>query len=103
MYDSSSTLENWLREFKNFAPTISVVPYYAGKEERPQLRQELLETQASTRKDGHGWEVLVTTYNLAQGDERDRKFFKRIEWDVRIMTTTPFTFELIYGYLDMRI
>ncbi|KAF7973709.1 hypothetical protein HWV62_14392 [Athelia sp. TMB] len=77
----SSTLENWLREFKNFAPTISVVPYYAGKEERPRLRQELLETLASTRRDGNGWEVLITTYNLAQGDERDRKFFKRIEWD----------------------
>lgn len=30
-----------------------------------------------------GWEVLITTYNLAQGDEKDRKFFRRIPWDVR--------------------
>jgi SWI/SNF-related matrix-associated actin-dependent regulator of chromatin subfamily A containing DEAD/H box 1 len=81
---SSSTLENWLREFKQFAPDISVVAYYASKEERPRLRQDLLESQASTSKKGVGWEVLVTTYNLAQGDDRDRKFFRRIEWDVRI-------------------
>lgn len=62
--------------------------YYAGKEERPRLRQDLLESQASTNKKGVGWEVLVTTYNLAQGDDRDRKFFRRIEWDVRISDPT---------------
>ena len=56
--------------------------YYAGKEERPILRQTLLETQRSTSKNGEGWEVLITTYNLAQGDDRDRKFFRRVEWDV---------------------
>ena len=56
--------------------------YYAGKEERPVLRQTLLETQRSNCKSDEGWEVLVTTYNLAQGDDRDRKFFRKIEWDV---------------------
>jgi SWI/SNF-related matrix-associated actin-dependent regulator 1 of chromatin subfamily A len=85
---SSSTLENWLREFKQFAPDISVVAYYAGKEDRPRLRQDLLESQASTSKTGTGWEVLVTTYNLAQGDDRDRKFFRRVEWDVRTADST---------------
>lgn len=85
---SSSTLENWLREFKQFAPDILVVAYYAGKEERPRLRQDLLESQASTSKTGAGWEVLVTTYNLAQGDDRDRKFFRRVEWDVRVANLT---------------
>lgn len=80
----ASTLENWLREFQQFAPGISVTAYYAGKEERPQLRQDLLSTQASTSRKGDGWEVLVTTYALAQGDERDRKFFRRVEWDVCI-------------------
>ena len=77
----SSTLENWIREFKRFAPNISVVAYYAGKEERPRLRQQLLDTQRAD--DRNGWEVLVTTYNLAQGDERDRKFFRKIDWEVR--------------------
>ncbi|EDQ99523.1 SNF2 family DNA-dependent ATPase [Laccaria bicolor S238N-H82] len=71
----SSTLENWCREFARFAPSISVQTYYAGKEERSMLRQTLTDTQRL------GWEVLITTYNLAQGDDRDRKFFRRIDWN----------------------
>lgn len=76
----SSTLENWLREFKRFAPNIAVRAYYADKNNRSALRQELHETQR--RRDDDGWEVLVTTYNLAQGDEKDRKFFRKMEWEV---------------------
>ncbi|GJE95475.1 ATP-dependent helicase [Phanerochaete sordida] len=76
----SSTLENWLREFQRFAPSINVRAYYAGKDERPFLRQELWDTQKKKANDD-GWEILITTYNLAQGDEKDRKFFRRVEWD----------------------
>ncbi|KAG1732213.1 SNF2 family N-terminal domain-containing protein [Suillus paluster] len=77
----SSTLENWCREFARFAPSISVQTFYAGKEERANLRQMLIDTQRGSSKNGTGWEVLITTYNLAQGDDRDRKFFRKIEWD----------------------
>ncbi|KAG9316574.1 hypothetical protein JVU11DRAFT_2627 [Chiua virens] len=77
----SSTLENWCREFARFAPSISIQTYYAGKEERPTLRQTLLDTQCRHSKNENGWEVLITTYNLAQGDDKDRRFFRRIEWD----------------------
>jgi SWI/SNF-related matrix-associated actin-dependent regulator of chromatin subfamily A containing DEAD/H box 1 len=98
--DRSSTLENWCREFTRFAPTISVQTYYAGKEERPVLRQTLLETQRSTSKSGEGWEVLITTYNLAQGDDRDRKFFRKIEWDVSYAITTSL---IIDTYIDLDI
>ncbi|KAK7053332.1 DNA-dependent ATPase fun30 [Paramarasmius palmivorus] len=76
----SSTLENWCREFARFAPAVSVQTYYAGKEERVQLRQTLLDSIGQKRDDGKGWDVLITTYNLAQSDG-DRKFFRRIEWD----------------------
>ncbi|KAG5735121.1 hypothetical protein E4T56_gene20447 [Termitomyces sp. T112] len=77
----SSTLENWCREFARFAPSIAVQTYYAGKEERAELRQTLYDTQLCKTASDDGWEVLITTYNLAQGDERDRKFFRRIDWD----------------------
>ncbi|KAH8080258.1 SNF2 family N-terminal domain-containing protein [Cristinia sonorae] len=79
----SSTLENWVREFTRFAPNISIQTYYAGKEERPALRQTLRDTQRASGVED-GWEVLLTTYNLAQGDEYDRKFFKRIDWNVSV-------------------
>lgn len=82
----SSTLENWCREFARFAPSIAVQTYYAGKEERAELRQTLYDTQRCKSVTDDGWEVLITTYNLAQGDERDRKFFRRIDWDVSCMS-----------------
>lgn len=50
------------------------------------LRQTLLDTTRTKVKDG--WEVLITTYALAQGDERDRKFFKKIPWEVRASSWT---------------
>jgi SWI/SNF-related matrix-associated actin-dependent regulator 1 of chromatin subfamily A len=77
----SSTLENWCREFARFAPSISVQTFYAGKEERANLRQMLIDTRRGSSKNGTGWEVLITTYNLAQGDDKDRKFFRKMEWD----------------------
>ncbi|KAF5370655.1 hypothetical protein D9758_001994 [Tetrapyrgos nigripes] len=76
----SSTLENWCREFARFAPSLSVQTYYAGKNDRVHLRQTLLETRRAKSQNDDGWDVLITTYNLAQGDG-DRKFFRRIEWD----------------------
>jgi len=81
-YCRSSTLENWCREFAKFAPSIVVQTYYADKTERPLLRQNLLDTQKCGSKTSDGWEVLITTYNLAQGDDRDRKFFRKVDWDV---------------------
>ncbi|KIM40085.1 hypothetical protein M413DRAFT_28618 [Hebeloma cylindrosporum] len=77
----SSTLENWCREFAKFAPSIAVQTYYADKTVRPLLRQKLVDTQRCRNKRSDGWEVLITTYNLAQGDDRDRKFFRKIDWD----------------------
>ncbi|PBK81943.1 hypothetical protein ARMGADRAFT_1002146 [Armillaria gallica] len=75
----SSTLENWVREFTRFAPSIKVQTYYGSKDERVHLRQNLLDTRPHKNTDD-GWNVLITTYNLAQGDG-DRKFFRRIDWD----------------------
>lgn len=81
IHHSSSTLENWCREFQKFAGVnINVETYYADKNDRPRLR-DMLNNNVVTKKAG-GWNVLITTYNLAQGDDHDRKFFRRIEWDV---------------------
>lgn len=79
---SASTLENWCREFAKFASSVSIQVYYGGKNERVELRQSLLDSRrCKLGNDENGWDVLITTYNLAQGDS-DRKFFRRVEWDV---------------------
>ncbi|KAF5321430.1 hypothetical protein D9619_001754 [Psilocybe cf. subviscida] len=77
----SSTLENWCREFEKFAPSLNIQTYYADKNDRPLLRQSLIDSQRCNTGEPDHWEVLITTYNLAQGDEKDRKFFKKIDWD----------------------
>lgn len=82
----SSTLENWLREFDRFAPSINVQAYYGSQKEREGLRFELR---------NKAWDVLVTTYNLAQGDERDRKFFRKFEWIVRLLLVSSLGTNLI--------
>lgn len=69
----SSTLENWLREFHKFCPSLVVQAYYGLQAEREDLRYELAETQ---------YDVLVTTYNLATGAPADFKFLKHQNFDM---------------------
>lgn len=72
---SPSTLENWVREFDRFAPELNVQTYYGTQNERSELRHELYDAP---------FDVLVTTYNFAGGNEHDRKFFKKMKWEVRV-------------------
>lgn len=69
----SSTLENWLREFQKFCPSLVVQAYYGSQAEREDLRYELQEMQ---------YDVLVTTYNLATGQPPDFKFLKSQHFDM---------------------
>ncbi|KAG9006776.1 hypothetical protein FRB94_000460 [Tulasnella sp. JGI-2019a] len=69
-----STLENWVREFQRFAPDIDVRTYYGSQNDRVELRYELASSDE--------WDVVLTTYNFAAGNEHDRKFFKKTEWEV---------------------
>lgn len=69
----SSTLENWLREFKKFCPDLVVQAYYGSQAEREELRYELQEMH---------YDVLVTTYNLATGSLADFKFLRRQHFDM---------------------
>ncbi|MCJ1242950.1 hypothetical protein MMC30_000146 [Trapelia coarctata] len=66
-----STLENWLREFQTFCPTLHVMPYYAGLKERPGIRDGIL---ASDERPN----VIVTTYGIAKVKE-DNKFLRKLK------------------------
>ncbi|RCK65871.1 ATP-dependent helicase FUN30 [Candida viswanathii] len=63
----ASTIENWLREFNKFCPSLRVRAYYGAMAEREQLRFDLEMDE---------FDVLVTTYNLACGGHADAKFLK---------------------------
>ncbi|TGZ81889.1 hypothetical protein EX30DRAFT_318508 [Ascodesmis nigricans] len=70
----SSTLENWLREFNTFCPTLKVEPYYGTQKDRQIIRQTLQKSK--------DWNVLVTTYQIACGDKFDRSFLKNMRFNV---------------------
>jgi SWI/SNF-related matrix-associated actin-dependent regulator 1 of chromatin subfamily A len=57
-----STLENWLREFQYFAPSLSVRPYYGKQDERGLL-------QAQIEADMDSIDVVVTTYDMASSSK----------------------------------
>ncbi|KAG8746654.1 hypothetical protein FRC10_004257 [Ceratobasidium sp. 414] len=85
----SSTLENWAREFAKFAPSIRVATYYGSQKDRAGFREEYKRAMRRAERMGFdkdevdpGWDVLITTYQLAQGAEPDRKFLsKSVKWE----------------------
>ncbi|KAI8350074.1 SNF2 family N-terminal domain-containing protein [Mortierella sp. GBAus27b] len=65
----ASTLSNWLREFEKFCPMLRVKSYYGSQAEREELRDQLEEDRS--------YNVLVTTYAMATGNNSERKFLNR--------------------------
>ncbi|OXV07594.1 hypothetical protein Egran_04641 [Elaphomyces granulatus] len=70
----SSTLENWLREFKNFCPMLSVMPYYAGQAERAQIRDTIEQNRDNIN-------VVITTYTIAKA-KVDAHFLRHLNFCV---------------------
>ncbi|MCJ1311147.1 hypothetical protein MMC25_004817 [Agyrium rufum] len=66
-----STLENWLREFKIFCPTLNVVPYYGKLNERAEARENIEYNRESIN-------VIVTTYSMAKQRD-DNKFLRKLK------------------------
>ncbi|KAK9379808.1 SNF2 family N-terminal domain-containing protein [Kockiozyma suomiensis] len=73
----SSTLENWLREFQRFSPTLVVEPYYGAQKERGELRAMLSDPNTE-------FDVIVTTYNLATGSPLDCSFLRSFKFSTCI-------------------
>lgn len=73
----SSTLENWMREFSVFAPSLVARSYYGSMADRAEIRHELREQE--------NLDVVVTTYNIVGSTPDDIKFFKRkMTWNVAV-------------------
>ncbi|EAU38387.1 conserved hypothetical protein [Aspergillus terreus NIH2624] len=70
----SSTIENWLREFQKFCPTLSVMPYYAGQAERAMLRERIEDERDNIN-------VIVTTYTIAKA-KVDAHFLRNMDFCV---------------------
>uniref|UniRef100_A0A8C7NMI4 DNA helicase n=1 Tax=Oncorhynchus mykiss TaxID=8022 RepID=A0A8C7NMI4_ONCMY len=67
----SSTLDNWVRELKLWCPSLKVLVYYGSVEDRRYLRHDILSNQVD-------FNVIVSTYNLAIGNDSDRSLFRKL-------------------------
>ncbi|KAK5871080.1 hypothetical protein PBY51_003981 [Eleginops maclovinus] len=67
----ASTLDNWVRELKLWCPSLKVLVYCGSVEDRRYLRHELLDDTTECN-------VIVTTYNMAIGNDSDRGLFRKL-------------------------
>uniref|UniRef100_A0A3P9HKK4 DNA helicase n=1 Tax=Oryzias latipes TaxID=8090 RepID=A0A3P9HKK4_ORYLA len=67
----ASTLDNWVRELKLWCPSLEVLIYYGSVDERRYLKHEILNNYVQ-------FNVIVTTYNLAIGNDSDRSLFRKL-------------------------
>ena len=68
----SSTLENWLREFKLFSPDLHVEPYYGKKAQREEQQYDIEEAGESVK-------VIVTTYQIA-ANQKDNAWLRKFKF-----------------------
>uniref|UniRef100_A0A5S6QSC2 SWI/SNF-related matrix-associated actin-dependent regulator of chromatin subfamily A containing DEAD/H box 1 homolog n=1 Tax=Trichuris muris TaxID=70415 RepID=A0A5S6QSC2_TRIMR len=69
----ASTLDNWLSELNRWCSSLSVLTYYGSAEDRCYIRQEVDCGRLS------GFDVVLTTYQMAVGNSQDRAFHKRLK------------------------
>eukprot|EP01027_Heterolobosea_sp_BB2_P013449 GEZU01019409.1.p1 GENE.GEZU01019409.1~~GEZU01019409.1.p1 ORF type:complete len:709 (+),score=260.56 GEZU01019409.1:758-2884(+) len=98
-----STISNWIKEFKRWAPAISVIMYHGSKDERNQLRLKYFsaynEPRSAKKATGKGakgkanskkqqeaeknkWNVLITSYEISI---LDRKYLDKFKWKYLIV------------------
>ncbi|CAL8470241.1 g9783 [Coccomyxa elongata] len=71
-----ATLSNWMNEFAKWAPSMGVVLYDGGMEERKAIRAQHLDAAAPA------FNVLVTHYDLII---RDKNALKKVQWEMLVV------------------
>ncbi|CAG0918409.1 unnamed protein product [Notodromas monacha] len=72
-----STLDNWVREFGLWCPSLEICTYVGSQIERKQLRISLNEILSGKSDDAYP-NVIITTYNTATSTPEDKVFVKRM-------------------------
>ncbi|CAL8344834.1 unnamed protein product [Lota lota] len=67
----ASTLDNWVRELKLWSPRLKVLVYYGSVEDRRYMKHTILNGEEE-------FQVIVSTYNLAIGNDSDRSLFRKL-------------------------
>ncbi|XP_067902102.1 SWI/SNF-related matrix-associated actin-dependent regulator of chromatin subfamily A containing DEAD/H box 1-like [Heterodontus francisci] len=68
----ASTLDNWIRELKQWCSELKVLLYYGSLEDRKVLRSDILHKFVD-------FNVIVTTYSCSISNADDRSLFRRLK------------------------
>ncbi|XP_064473024.1 SWI/SNF-related matrix-associated actin-dependent regulator of chromatin subfamily A containing DEAD/H box 1-like [Ornithodoros turicata] len=70
----SSTLENWMREFELWCPSLTLLVYHGSQEDRRDLRYQILDGEVGD------FNVLLATYHMVASNAEDRSLFKKLSF-----------------------
>ncbi|KAJ3091338.1 hypothetical protein HK102_000930 [Quaeritorhiza haematococci] len=74
-----SVLHNWADEFNTFSPRLRVLQYKGTKDERAEIREEVLKNKAAKQMN---FDVVLTTYECCNNDI---EFFKNFTWSYLVV------------------
>jgi len=99
----ASVLDNWLREFEKFCPTMNVLKYHGSQAARQEIKSEL-RAYLPKKKGSSKWskfqkrlDVVLTTFSYFSSEKSDdRGFLRKFDWNY-VSKSSPlcFTFLLI--------
>ena len=75
-----STLSNWMNELARWAPKLSAVRFHGSKEEREELKKNLM--LPGQRDEDRSWDVCVTTYEVCN---MDRNLLEKFAWQYLVI------------------
>ena len=78
----TSVILNWVTEFQKFLPGFRVLGYYGTTEERLLKRKGWVNDPHHDQKDKRGYNVVVTSYNIAL---RDINALRNVKWHYMIL------------------
>ena len=79
-------MDNWVREFQNFCPSLNVILYHGSANDRTSQREEIMYQRKQNKLLPHSqqktiFNVMITTYNIASStssaNERERGWLKK--------------------------
>ncbi|KAL3200024.1 hypothetical protein MRX96_043643 [Rhipicephalus microplus] len=68
----SSTLENWMREFTVWCPSLEILVYHGSQKDRRELKYKIPMGEAGN------FDVIITTYNMISESGDERSLFKKV-------------------------
>lgn len=83
----ASVLNNWMREFEKFCPTMVVVKYHGSMLERVELQKKLRNSLPTAPKQlREPLDIVLTTYSYFSAEKSDdRNFLKKFNFDYMVV------------------